>query len=85
MGEVLRYLTRRRRRTVDPEDYAHLDPDIRRDALRERPQHWRGIYGQSEGYQTELEGILAPGDLFLFYGVYRPATHPSRVAGREYR
>src|SRR6266436_9207163 len=47
---------------------AHLDPDLRRDALT-RATGWRPIFGQADAAQSHLtnQGI-GPGDLFLFFG-----------------
>ena len=50
----------------------HLDPDIRANALQ-RPPRWRPAFGQAGAAQGHLanEGI-GPGDLFLFFGWFRP-------------
>ncbi|UCO98242.1 hypothetical protein LF844_00025 [Metapseudomonas lalkuanensis] len=51
---------------------AHLDPDLRPDALPRLPG-WRPMLGQSGSAQGHLrnEGV-AVGDLFLFFGSFRP-------------
>ncbi|MDA8481770.1 hypothetical protein NNO07_01715 [Pseudomonas resinovorans] len=51
---------------------AHLDPDLRPDALPRLPG-WRPMLGQNGSAQGHLrnEGI-AIGDLFLFFGSFRP-------------
>ena len=52
-------------------DLAGLDPDIRGHALP-REEGWRGIFGQTGGSQTHLENQgVGPGDLFLFFGLFR--------------
>lgn len=50
---------------------AHVDPDLRRDAIRRRPG-WRpslGQVGPSQGHLAR-QGV-GPGDLFLFFGLFR--------------
>ncbi|MDH4559584.1 hypothetical protein [Pseudomonas sp. BN411] len=51
---------------------AHLDPDLRPDALPRLPG-WMPMLGQSGSAQGHLrnEGV-AEGDLFLFFGSFRP-------------
>ncbi len=51
---------------------AHLDPDLRVDALPRMPG-WRPMLGQSGSAQGHLrnEGVTE-GDLFLFFGSFRP-------------
>lgn len=52
---------------------AHLDPDIRSDALPSRHQNWRGVLGQHGSAQTHLKNeSVTAGDLFLFFGLFRP-------------
>lgn len=51
----------------------HLDPDIWDDALRHRPEGWRGALGQASAALTHLRNQeVGPGDLFLFWGLFRP-------------
>ncbi len=52
---------------------AHLDPDLRRDAIA-RAAGWRPIFGQAGAAQSHLarHGIDR-GDLFLFFGCFRRA------------
>jgi hypothetical protein len=54
------------------DNYVHLDPDLRRGALRTRHPSWRPLFGQVGQAQSHLanEGV-GRGDLFLFYGLYR--------------
>jgi len=55
------------------EDCAHLDPDLRRDAI-ERATGWRPIFGQADKAQSHLRNQeVGPGDLFLFFGYFRQA------------
>lgn len=51
--------------------YAHLDPDLDRDALP-RADGWRPLLGQTGIAQGHLrkQGVQA-GDLFLFFGLFR--------------
>ncbi len=59
-------------------DGAHLDPDLRRDAIA-RAARWRPIFGQAAAAQSHLENQKVDcGDLFLFFGCFRRAE---RVAG----
>jgi hypothetical protein len=50
----------------------HLDPDLRMD-VRARPPGWRPLFGQCGAAQRHLalQGV-GPGDLFLFFGLFRP-------------
>lgn len=57
----------------------HLDPDIDPSALAERPPGWRGALGQVSSSLSHLQNqSVGPGDLFLFWGLYREAK---RVRG----
>jgi hypothetical protein len=52
----------------------HLDPDLHPDTLRRgRVRQWRGTLGQEGAAQGHLsnQGVGA-GDLFLFFGLFRP-------------
>ncbi len=53
---------------------AHLDPDI--DAsLCQRPVGWRPLFGQFGAAQGHLhKQNIAPGDLFLFFGLFQAVT-----------
>ncbi|EAR10413.1 hypothetical protein [Reinekea blandensis] len=52
---------------------AHLDPDLREDALPNRHQEWHGILGQHGAAQSHLMNESVDcGDLFLFFGLFRP-------------
>jgi Nucleotide modification associated domain 3 len=54
---------------------AHLDPDLRRDAIARDPG-WRPIFGQAGAAQSHLaRHAVGPGDLFLFFGCFRRAEH----------
>ena len=60
----------------------HLDPDIDRDALSARPQGWRGALGQVSSSLSHLHNQgVGPGDLFLFWGLYRPVATTDGVWG----
>jgi hypothetical protein len=75
IGQTVEDLTRGR---VGRGDRAHLDPDLRRDAIA-RAAGWRPIFGQAGAAQSHLarQGV-GPGDLFLFFGCFRRAE---RVRG----
>ena len=53
------------------DDSAHLDPDLIQSAQPRHPD-WRPLLGQTGAAQGHLrnEGV-GPGDLFLFFGLYR--------------
>lgn len=52
--------------------FAHLDPDLRYDALKRQPG-WRPLLGQTGSAQGHLRNQhVQPGDLFLFFGSFRP-------------
>ena len=76
--QVLISQLRYRKKTRLP-DTAHLDPDLVRDALKNRHRDWRPIFGQRGPQETQLQnmGVNDPaGDrsgrpLFLFFGWYR--------------
>jgi len=56
---------------VRPSEGPHLDPDLRRSALK-RKSGWRQLFGQVDAPQTHLENQrVGPGDLFLFFGWFR--------------
>jgi hypothetical protein len=66
----------------------HLDPDLEAGALPRRPG-WRGAFGQVAAAQGHLRnsGVTA-GDLFLFFGLFRPAVLNDRwrfMGPREHR
>lgn len=58
---------------LDAHTRCHLDPDLAADALP-RPPGWRGVFGQCDAAEGHLaaQGV-GPGDLFLFFGVFREA------------
>lgn len=53
-------------------ELAHLDPDLRADALASRPRNWRPAFGQSGAAARHLvnQGVCE-GDLFIFFGWFR--------------
>ncbi len=54
-------------------DGAHLDPDLRRDAIA-RAYGWRPIFGQAGAAQSHLaRHKIGRSDLFLFFGCFRSA------------
>ncbi len=78
IGDMVADLTSRRTKPTPPTYLAHLDPDLDAGAVV-RPNGWRPIFGQSGAALGHLrnEGV-GPGDLFLFFGWFRPVEH---VAG----
>ena len=56
---------------IGARDAAHLDPDLRADAIARRPR-WRPIFGQAGAAQSHLaRQRVGAGDLFLFFGWFR--------------
>ncbi|MFW6094707.1 MAG: hypothetical protein ACODAC_12095 [Pseudomonadota bacterium] len=73
---------------ITPDQRCHLDPDIDR-RLYPRPAGWRGALGQAGAAQGHLanQGV-GPGDLFLFWGLYRPVAPRGRwrfTGAKEHR
>jgi hypothetical protein len=76
VAQIVEDLTHRR---VRGGDGAHLDPDLRREAIA-RAAGWRPIFGQAAAAQSHLANQkIGPGDLFLFFGCFRQAK---QVGGR---
>jgi hypothetical protein len=70
VGATVESLTRGR---IDAGERAHLDPDLRSDAVQ-RARGWRPIFGQAGAAQTHLaRQKVGVGDLFLFFGAFRRA------------
>ena len=79
LGAIVEDLTGGR---VRGEHYCHLDPDLQRGTLPRRPG-WRPAFGQVDIAQGHLaRESVGPGDLFLFFGLFRPAE---KVAGGAWR
>lgn len=68
--EIIRELRPNTR--LDDRTTCHLDPDIRKEALRTRPQNWKAIFGQCDAAQGHLKKMeVSAGDLFLFFGWFK--------------
>lgn len=53
---------------------AHLDPDLQKTIVNERPEKWRGLFGQSGTSQGTLHNRnVGEGDIFLFFGWFKEA------------
>jgi hypothetical protein len=79
VGELVRRLTRGEQQHRSG---AHLDPDLRADALP-RAAGWRPALGQLGAAQGHLRNrAVGPGDLFLFWGLYRDVDRDLRWVGR---
>ncbi|MCW8193363.1 hypothetical protein F6455_01020 [Proteobacteria bacterium 005FR1] len=75
MGSLVEHLTRGKSKR---KHRAHLDPDLNAHALPREPG-WRGILGQMGSAQGHLrEQQVAPGDLFLFFGLFREVQQIKR-------
>lgn len=56
---------------------AHLDPDINKGLLQNRPQNWRAAFGQHGAALSHLLNspfAVGVGDLFLFFGWFKEIT-----------
>lgn len=52
----------------------HIDPDIRKSTMQNRPDGWRGLFGQSGPSQGLLNKLkVGKGDIFLFFGWFKQA------------
>ena len=70
IAELVSDLTRGRIAADRP---CHLDPDVDAGSLRRLPG-WRGALGQVSAAQSHLSNnSVGRGDLFVFWGLYRPA------------
>lgn len=69
---------------LSPNRSCHLDPDIDQAALKaSRPPGWRGALGQVSAALSHLRNAeVGPGDLFLFWGLYRQSARTT--AGWHY-
>ncbi|MCG3135470.1 MAG: hypothetical protein HMLKMBBP_03126 [Planctomycetes bacterium] len=78
LGELVERITKGRHRR---DHRAHLDPDLRR-GLLPRPRGWRPSLGQVGAAQGHLrkQGVAA-GDVFLFFGLFRPVDAELRWSG----
>jgi hypothetical protein len=75
VAELVSDLTRGRIAADRP---CHLDPDIDASSLVRKPG-WRGALGQVSAAQTHLSNNgVGQGDIFLFWGLYRPATRSQK-------
>lgn len=76
IGRLVEDLTRGK---ITADGGAHLDPDMYADALPRQPG-WRPLLGQTGAAQGHLrkQGVQA-GDLFLFFGLFRPVE---QIGGR---
>jgi len=78
-GDIATLITDLSKGRITREHTCHLDPDLDPNALARLPG-WRGALGQVSTAQTHLaNNLIAPGDLFLFWGLFRAA---SRSGGR---
>ena len=67
LGEIVEHLTKYR---LSDSCCVHLDPDLDSCSIK-RETGWRGVFGQSERAQRELENAgVDVGDLLLFFGQF---------------
>ena len=60
-----------------PDDFCHLDPDIRPKLHAPLPPGWKPIFGQSGAAASHLDNHdVGDGDLFLFWGWFQMAGEP---------
>jgi len=65
---------------LSDERSCHLDPDIDPTAIDRRPAGWRGALGQVSSALSHLRNQgVGPGDLFLFWGLYRAVENFNKV------
>ncbi len=75
VGRLVSQLTRGRWRSASR---AHLDPDLLAETLP-RETGWRPVLGQTGAAQGHLRAQqVGPGDLFLFFGLFRPVVFTAR-------
>ncbi|MDP3182097.1 MAG: hypothetical protein Q8M54_04680 [Desulfobaccales bacterium] len=76
LGSVVQDLSKGRKRSFSGYDIAHVDPDLDRERIKNRPEGWRPIFGQHKGDQTHLkkQGV-GQGDLFLFFGWFHKTNY----------
>ena len=80
IGELVEQLSGRR---VDRDRPCHLDPDLDGVRLARRPG-WKGALGQAGAAASHLRNQnVGPCDLFLFWGLFRPAKKQGRVWSYE--
>jgi hypothetical protein len=67
------YPANKKSRTIPTKDKqtVHLDPDLRKETLKDRLDDWKAIFGQSAAAQGHLsnQGVDL-GDIFLFFGTF---------------
>ncbi|WP_147426603.1 hypothetical protein [Trinickia fusca] len=74
-GDLVTDLTRGR---LTAENWCHLDPDVASECLP-RIAGWRGALGQVSSAQGHLaKQNVGAGDLFIFWGLFRPVEHDGR-------
>lgn len=72
-GEIAGLVTDLTKGRITADQPCHLDPDLDPAALRRAPG-WRGALGQVSAAQSHLANHrIGTGDLFLFWGLFRPA------------
>jgi len=70
-GDIPSLVTDLTRGKITAKDKCHLDPDLDT-AIQPRRTGWRGSLGQVSAAQSHLDNhCVGPGDLFLFWGLYR--------------
>jgi len=68
VGDIVSSLTKEK---IASNFRAHLDPDLRHSSMS-RPNKWRPALGQISSAQGHLRNQkIGPGDLFLFFGLFR--------------
>jgi hypothetical protein len=71
LGSVVRDLTAKRSKRYTGNSRAHVDPDLRKEALVRR-SGWLPLYGPGGRAQASLAGNgVGVGDIFLFFGWFR--------------
>ena len=79
VGSIASDLTKGR---IQSNSRAHLDPDLNRESLP-RQKRWKPLLGQISSAQGHLRNQgIGPGDLFLFFGLFREVVEGD--SGFEY-
>ncbi|WP_120498753.1 hypothetical protein [Kiloniella sp. EL199] len=80
LGSVLQQL---KPKAASPQDRTHLDPDLYPQSLPRHPD-WSSCFGQYGAAQQHLanQGVSS-GDLFLFFGWFRPVDEKFRPVAKQ--
>ncbi len=70
-GKLVEDLTLNRKKAINRNMIAHLDPDIIREVYHDRKSEWAPLFGQDGISQGHLRlQKISKGDIFLFFGLF---------------